>query len=86
MLPTFGAYIHKWKDKTAKIEPENTRLKNKFENNSTWEGVFYQKKNDSSIKTITQVELFSFFHFMCVAANASELSCVAHLANIERFL
>ena len=27
-----------------------------------------------------------FFHFMCVAANASELSCMAHLANTERFL
>ena len=35
---------------------------------------------------LTQVELSSFFHFMCVAANASELFCMAHLANIERFL
>ena len=35
---------------------------------------------------LTQVELFSFFHFMCVAANASELFCMAHLANYERFL
>ena len=34
---------------------------------------------------LTQVELFKFFHFMCVAANESELFCVAHLANIERF-
>ena len=35
---------------------------------------------------LTQVELFSFFQFMYVAANASELFCVAHLVNIERFL
>ena len=35
---------------------------------------------------LAQVELFSLFHFMCVAANTSELFCVAHLANIERFL
>ena len=33
-----------------------------------------------------QVELFLFFHFMCVAAIASELFCMAYLANIERFL
>ena len=35
---------------------------------------------------LTQVELFYFFHFMCVAPNASELFCMAYLANIERFL
>ena len=35
---------------------------------------------------LTEVELFEFFHFMCVAANASELFCMAHLADIERFL
>ena len=34
---------------------------------------------------LTQVELFSFFHFMCVAANASELFYMARLENIERF-
>ena len=34
---------------------------------------------------LTQVELFSFFHFMCAAANASELFSTAHLANSERF-
>ena len=33
-----------------------------------------------------QVELFSFFHFMCAADNASELFCMAYLANDERFL
>ena len=35
---------------------------------------------------LTQVGLFLFFHFMCVATNASEEFCMAHLANIERFL
>ena len=34
----------------------------------------------------TQVELFSFFHFKCVADNVSEWFCMAHLANIESFL
>ena len=34
---------------------------------------------------LTQVELFSFFHFMCVAANASELFCMAPLANFLTF-
>ena len=32
---------------------------------------------------LTEVELFYFLHFICVAANASELFCMAHLANIE---
>ena len=32
---------------------------------------------------LTEVELFYFFHFMCVATNASELFCMAHLAKIE---
>ena len=35
---------------------------------------------------LTQVELFRFFHFKCVAADVSELFSMAHLANIERFL
>ena len=34
----------------------------------------------------TEVELFSFLQFMCVAANAPELFYMAHLANTERFL
>ena len=34
----------------------------------------------------TQVELFSFFHFVYAAANASKLICMIHLGNIERFL
>ena len=35
---------------------------------------------------LTQIELFSLFHFMYVTANASELFSMAHLANTERFL
>ena len=35
---------------------------------------------------LTQVELFSFFYYMCVAATASELFCMVYLANIKRFL
>ena len=35
---------------------------------------------------LIQVELFSFFHFMYVAAIPSELFCIAHLANIEDYL
>ena len=35
---------------------------------------------------LSQVELFLVFHFACAAANASELFCMAHLANKERFL
>ena len=34
---------------------------------------------------LTQVELFSFFHFMCVVADESNFS-MAHLANIEHFI
>ena len=34
----------------------------------------------------TQVELFLFFHFKCVAAYVSDLFCMAHLASNERFL
>ena len=34
---------------------------------------------------LTQAELFLIFHFMCFAANAFELVCMAHLRNIERF-
>ena len=41
------------------------------------------KVNDSKL---TQVQLFLFFHFMCVAANVSELFFMAHLAINERFL
>ena len=35
---------------------------------------------------LSQVELVSFFQFMCGATNASELFRMAHLPNIERFL
>ena len=35
---------------------------------------------------LTEVAILSFFQFLRVAANASELFCVAHSENIERFL
>ena len=35
---------------------------------------------------LTQVEVFSFFHSMCVAANSFEFFCMALLQNTERFL
>ena len=35
---------------------------------------------------LTQVELFSFFHFMRAAASASELFYMARLANTKRYL
>ena len=46
------------------------------------EKVHFMKAN---MLKLTQVEVF-FFHFMCVAVNASEMFCRAHLANMERFL
>ena len=45
--------------------------------------MFYQSKY---VKIIAQDEILKFFHFMYIVANASELFCMAHLANIERFL
>ena len=47
------------------------------------EKVHFVKVNE--LKLI-EVELFQFFHFMCVAADASELFCVTHLASNEHFL
>ena len=35
---------------------------------------------------LIEVELFSFFHSMCVAANASKLFCMANQAKNECFL
>ena len=43
-----------------------TSLKNKIENNSTWDGLFYQSK---WVK-INSSRVFSVFHFMYVAVNA----------------
>ena len=34
---------------------------------------------------LTQVELFSFFHLKCAAANVPEMFCLAYLANNELF-
>ena len=45
--------------------------------------VRFMKANELKL---TQVQLFSFFPFMCAVANASEMFCMAHLANNERFL
>ena len=47
------------------------------------EKVRFMKMNELKL---TQVELFSFFHCMCAAANASKLFCMRHLANNECFL
>ena len=59
------------------------RLERKIENKSR-EGAFYFIQANKL--KLAQVELFSFFHFMCAAANASELFCMVHLADNERFL
>ena len=57
-------------------------LKNKIENNSTWEPAFYQRER---VK-INSSWVILDFHFIWIAANASELFFMAHLANIESFL
>ena len=46
-----------------------------IENNLTLGGAFY-KVNEIKL---TEIELFHFFHFECIAANASELFCMALL-------
>ena len=61
-----------------KLHSYNERLKI-----SQLEKMRYIKVNELKL---TQVELFSCFHFKSVAANVSELFCMAHLANSERFL
>ena len=47
------------------------------------EKVRFIKENELKL---THVELYLFFHFKCVAANVSELFCMANLFNNERFL
>ena len=59
-----------------------TRLKIKTENNSIREAMFYQSEWDK----INSSWIILVFHFMCIAANASELFYVAYLANTECFL
>ena len=56
-----------------------THLKNKIANNSTLEGAFYQIE---WVKTNPSWVILIFSLYEC----ASELYCMAHLANIERFL
>ena len=58
-------------------------LKNQRLKISELEKVHFIKVNELKL---TEVEIFYFFHFMRVAANASALFCMAYLANIERFL
>ena len=69
------------RDSMTQTIRHSTRLKNKIENNWTWESAFqvYELK-------LTQVESLQFFHFICVGANAYELFLMTHFANIERFL
>ena len=64
----------------AKIK--NIHDKNMIKNNTTLQGVFYQ----SEWVKINSSWAILVFQFMCVAANASELYCMDHLANIEHFL
>ena len=45
--------------------------------------MFYQSKY---VKIIAQDEILKFFHFMYIVANASEIFCMANLANIELIL
>ena len=56
-------------------------LKNKIENNSTWEDAVYQ----SEWAKINSSWVMSVFFTLCVAANAFKLFCMAYLANTERF-
>ena len=51
------------------------------ENNSTWGSAFYQSE-----WVIINSSWIILVYFMCVAANASKLFCMAHLANIKLFL
>ena len=46
------------------------------------EKVHFIKVNELQL---TQVELFQYVHFMCVAADTSELFSMAYLENMERF-
>ena len=60
---------------------KHTRLKKKTENNSAWEGAFYQ----SDWVKINSSWVILVFHFMCVAANAFELFCMAYLTILNAF-
>ena len=60
-------------------------LKQKTKNNSIWKNVFYRNEWQNEWVKINS-SYFQFFHFKCVAAHASELFCMAQLANNERFL
>ena len=66
-----------------KIFHTHARLKNKIENNSTWEDAFYQSE---LVKINSSWVIFIFSLYVCIVANASKLFCMAPLANIERLL
>ena len=59
------------------------RLKKKVKKITELQQVRFIKKNELKL---TQDELLTFHHFMCVAVNASELFCKAHLSNTECLL
>ena len=71
------------KGKIMRIQKLYLHTYNKRLKTTQLEKVCFIKVNELKL---AQVELFLFFHFMCVAANASEVFCMAHLANNERFL
>ena len=70
---TYYKYAYIWY-----VYTNYTCLKNKNENYSAWEGAFYQSEWDK----INSSWVILIYHFMCVDAKASELFCMAHLANI----
>ena len=53
---------------------ESTGLKKKIENYLTWEGAFYQ----SEWVKINSSGVIFVFTLLCVAANTSQLFCMAH--------
>ena len=53
--------------------PESYTLKNQRLKITQLEKAHFIQVNELKL---TQLELFKFFHFMCVAANASELFCM----------
>ena len=67
---------------TKRLIWSGARFKNEIENNSTWEGTFYQSER---VKIYSRWVIL-VLNFMCVAANASKLFCLAYLENIEHFL
>ena len=82
ILKNVPKYVKKRWIRELFLEKKLTRLKNKTEENFTYE-LSLIKMNELKLN---QVELFYFFHYMRAAANASESFNMAHLGNIELFL